>query len=535
MEHYKLTYEDEGVFLEIFEQQRGAEELDRNELMTHLSRKKIVDLSVKSVQKLLEEGVGRTRVAITQTEHIYGEDLTIEVTGDELEATARLIPPEKDGQALEFTTAKTKLTEAGISHGIDDEAITKLLESKDYLEPYIVAKAIPPTDGEDGKLVFHFSTDERTGAPVEIGGGRVDYRTLDLFIPVTEGQLLVSKTDATEGMPGTSVKGNPIKQRPGKETTLPRGKNVNYNDERTEMTASCPGMVEYVNNSINVSNVYNVKGDCDMSVGNIDFDGSVHISGCVRSGSTVKATGGINVGGNVEAAKLIADGNIEVKGGMQGSGKGTIEAGGSVSIMFVEQGVITADGSVTVDVSIHSRIEAGTTLHAKGKRGAIIGGRAAAAGDIVVNYLGSLSNTKTEVEVGVMPRKRARILVLEKELERLAADRVKLNQLETYLEKSKGSMDNETWTKLHLSGVENRRTNGEETELFTKEIEDLKYEIEHATDSRIHVFETAFSGSRIVIGSSSFKINDELSYASFRYSDGEIVYGPCELSKGDIK
>ena len=535
MNKFKLSYEEEGVFLDLPEEQIRGEEIDRNEILHHLSRKKIVDLSVPSVQKLLDEGSGRARIAITQKEYIYGEDLTIEITGDELEASARLLAPEPDGRLLEFDAAKQKLTEAGITHGIDSNAVNLMLSGKIYGEPFVVAKAIPPTDGEDGRLVFHFSTDERTGAPVEIGGGRVDYRTLDLFIPVTEGQLLVGKTDATEGIPGTTVKGNPIKQRPGKETALPRGKNVIYNSERTEMTAASSGMVEYVNNSINVSNVYNVKGDCDMSVGNIDFDGSVHITGSVRSGHTIKATGGINVGGSVEAAKLIADGNIEVKGGMQGSSKGSIEAGGSVSIMYIEQGSISADGPVTVDVSIHSNIETGSTLHAKGKRGAIIGGRAAAAGDIIVNFIGSLSNTRTEVEVGVMPRKRARVLVVEKELQRLATDKIKLDQLETYLEKSKGAMDNETWTKLHVSGIENRRINDEDTATFTKEIEDLKYEIEHATESRIHVFETAFSGSRIVIGPSALKISDEISYASFRYSNGDIVYGPCEISKGDIK
>jgi len=524
---FKLTYEEDGVYLELFS------EPERSEFLHHLTRKKVVDLSVSTVQHLLEEGIGRTKIAIAQTEYLYGEDLTVVVSGDELEARARLLPPEPGGHLLDLETARQKLEEAGVTHGLDDEEINKLITKKDYGEPYNVAKAILPVDGEDGKLIFHFSTDERTGSPVEIGGGRVDYRTLDLFIPVTEGQLLVTKTDATEGLPGTSVRGNPIKQRIGKETALPRGKNIIYNDARTEMTAASSGLVEYVNNSINVSNIYTIKGDCDMSVGNIDFDGSVQISGSVRSGHTIKATGGITVGGNVEAAKLIADGNVEVKGGMQGSGKGMIEAGGSVSIMYVEQGMIYADGPVTLDVSIHSRIETGGTLHTKGKRGAIIGGRAAAGGDIIANFIGSLSHTKTEVEVGVTPRKRARVLVLEKEMQRLATDKVKLDQLDAYLEKTKGEMNEETWTKLHLSGKENRRINEEETILFTKEIEGLKYEIEHATDSRVHVFETTFSGSRIVIGPSALKINDDISYASFRYSNGEIVYGPCELSKSD--
>jgi len=532
---YAVYYEEDGVFLEIYKERGNGEDLVSSDLMHHLSRKKIVDLSISTVQNLAGKGSGRARVAITQTEHVYGEDITVVVTGDELEASARLLPPEPDGPAIAFDAAKIKLTEAGVIHGIDDELLKALLDAKDYGEPHVVAKATPPSDGEDGKLVFHFSTDERTGAPREIGGGRVDYRSLDLYVPVTEGELLVSKTEATEGQPGVSVRGNTIKQRPGKEISLPRGKNVNINDERTEMTASCSGMVDYVNNAINVSNVYKVNGDCDMSVGNIDFDGSVHISGSVRSGHTIKATDGITVGGGIEAAKLIAGGSVEVKGGMQGSSKGMIEAGGSVSIMYIEQGTIAADGPVKVDVSIHSTIETGSTLHALGKRGAIIGGKASSAGDIVANYIGALSNTKTDVEVGVMPRKRARIQVLEKEMERLAGDKLKLDQLEAYLAKTKGSMDNETWTKLHLSGEENRRINNEDTQTFTDEMASLKYDMEHATESRVHVFETAFSGSRITIGSSSFKVNSEISYASFRYSDGEVVYGPCELIKGDVK
>jgi len=530
---FAVYYEADGVYLEIYPERGKGADLDRNALMLHLSRKKIVDLSVSSVQSISEKGSGRVKVAMNQTEVTYGEDISIAITDDEQEASARLLAPEPNGPDLALAAAKQKLTEAGITHGIDESALEALLAAKEYGEPQIVAKAIPPADGDDGKLIFHFSTDERTGAPVEIGGGRVDYRTLDLFVPVIEGQLLVTKTDATEGTPGTSVKGSTLKQRPGKEAALPRGKNIRFNEERTEIYASSAGMVEFVNNAINVSNVYKINGDCDMGVGNIDFEGSVHISGSVRSGYTIKATDGINVGGGVEAAQLIAGGNVEVKGGMQGSGKGMIEAGGSVSVMYIEQGSIAADGPVTVDVSIHSRIETGSTLHAKGKRGAIIGGHAMAAGDIVANFIGALSNTKTEVEVGVMPRKRARILTLEKEMERLQADSIKLDQLDAYLTKTKGAMDNETWTKLYNSGVENRRINVEEKKAYVQEIATLKDEMAHATDSKVHVFETAFSGSRIVIGSSSYKISDEISYATFKYSDGEVIYGICEIVKGE--
>ena len=532
---FTLYYENDGVYLEIYAERGRGAQLESGDVLKHLGRKRLTSLSLSAAQELIEKGEGRAKIAPGQSEYVYGEELSVTVSKDELEASARLLPPEPNATMLTLEAAKTKLLEAGVTHGVDDSALTALIEEKDYGEPQVVARATPPEDGVEGKLVFNFSTDERTGSPREIGGGRVDYYSLDLYVPVTEGQLLVTRTVATEGQPGTTVKGNIIKQKPGKEITMPRCKNAEVNPDKTEMHAACSGMVDFVNNSVNVSSVYKVDGDCDVSVGSIDFDGSVHVSGSVRSGYTIKATNGITVGGGIEAATLMAGGNVEVKGGMQGSGKGKIEAGGSVSIMFLERGTIIADGPVKVDVSIHSKIETGSTIHALGKRGAIIGGHAGAAGDIIASYIGALSSTKTEIEVGFLPRKRARIAALEKEMERLEADRIKLVQLDAYLEKTKGAKDQEIWDKLFNSGVENKRINEENIKATTTEIDNLKYEMEHATESRVHVFETAFSGSRIVIGSSTYKVIDDISFATFKFSDGEVVYRPCEVSKSDIK
>ena len=532
---FTLYYEPDGVFLEIYEQRGSGEKISSQAVLHHLTRKKLISFSVPTVQELAEDGFGRAKIAQPQAEIIYGEDMNVVVTGDELEASVRLLEPEPGGSSLSLDDAKRILREADITHGVDEEALSAFLARKEYGEPFVVARAIPPTDGDDGSLIFHFSTDERTGRPREIGHGRVDYRSLDLYVPVEKDQLLVTRTEATEGEPGTSVRGNPIKQKPGKEVSMPRGKNIEVNEDKTEMISTCSGMVEFVNNAINVSNVYTVNGDCDISVGNIDFEGSVHISGSVRSGNTVTATDGINVGGSVEAATLKAGGNVEVKGGMQGSGKGLIEAGGSVTVMFIERGTIIADGPVTVDVSIHSKIETASTILAFGKRGAIIGGQAGAAGDITANFIGALSNTKTDVEVGFMPRKRARLVTLEKEMERLDADRVKLTQLDAYLERTKTTMEEEMWEKLYKSGMENKKLNEDETAAVEEELNTIRYEMDHATDSKVHVLETAFNGSRIGIGSGTYKVNEDISFATFRYSDGEIVYGPCEKNKADIK
>ena len=528
---FGIFYENDGVYLELYQERGRGRPLDSTMLPRHLSRKNISGQDSHAVQSLLAARKGRAKIAPPQQEHIYGEDINIEITKDESEAWATLLEPEQDGAPIDFEEAKQKLASAGVTNGVNEKALKELLEAKAYGRSRIVAEAVRQVDGESGKLIFHFSTDERTGRPREIGGGRVDYRSLDLYIPVSEGQLLVTRVLATEGTPGMTVKGKERKQKPGKEVNMPKGKNVEINDDRTQMRSLCSGMVEYINSTVNVSSVYKIDGDCDLSVGNIDFDGSVHISGSVRSGHTIKATGAVVVGGVVEAATIIAGGNVEIKGGMQGADKGRIEAGGSVNILYIERGTVIAEGSVTVDVCIHSTIEAGGALLAKGKRGAIIGGRVGAASNVVVNTVGSVSHAQTEIEAGMTPKKRARIQILEKEIERVKGDIVKLDQLDAYLEKSKDKLDPQKWDQLFRSGTENRRNHEQLLEDHKEEINELKYELERATEGKVHVFDTAYYGVKIIIGNGLYKVSDEIQYSTFKYKNGEVVYGSCELSK----
>ena len=130
-----------------------------------------------------------------------------------------------------------------------------------------------------------------------------------------------------------------------------------------------------------------------------------------------------------------------------------------------------------------------------------------------------------------MPRKRTRIMLIEKELERLNADLLKLDQLDTYLEKSMGNMDQAMWDKLHYSGLENRKIHTDEKEAYATELEQLKEELSHASESKVHVLNTVFTGSRITIGSNSYKVKDEIDFATFSSSAGEITFSPCEKSK----
>ena len=81
------------------------------------------------------------------------------------------------------------------------------------------------------------------------------------------------------------------------------------------IVADLDGQLVENNNKIIVDPTIEIKGDVDLSTGNIDFNGSVLIKGSVQAGFAVRADGDVEIrgtisGGNVEAKNIIVFGGI---------------------------------------------------------------------------------------------------------------------------------------------------------------------------------------------------------------------------------
>jgi len=101
-----------------------------------------------------------------------------------------------------------------------------------------------------------------------------------------------------------------------------------------------------------------LSGDALTQGSTLDFDGHVRVFGNVRKGVTVKATGNIQVVGEVEAAVLEARGDVTVSGGLLG----TIRSeNGNVTCKFVQGGTIDAPfGNITIaESAMHATMHAG--------------------------------------------------------------------------------------------------------------------------------------------------------------------------------
>ncbi|NLT57757.1 MAG: DUF342 domain-containing protein [Clostridiales bacterium] len=525
---FALRFEADGVYLELLPPRGQGLPIDRGGLQERLSRKGVSGLDRPLLEALLARGVGCARIAPPQRERLLQEEAVVRLSADAMEATLELLPPEPGGALMGAAQIKQALREAGVVAGLQEEEIARAAREHTYGRSYRVAVGRPPQDGRDGELIYHFDQ-SGIGVPTVDKEGKAYFRELNLFVPVERGQLLVTRVPATEGVPGVTVTGQERRQRKGREVPLPRSTNAVADEHKTTLHAACDGMVELVGGVVQVSGVYTVKGDVNMGIGNIDFNGSVVVNGSVMAGMTVQATGDLTVGGGAEGCTLEAGGNIKIARGMQGMDRGVIRAGGSVTAQFVERASVSAGEDIKVDMLVHSTAEAGRNLLAAGKRGSIVGGLARADKLVVARTVGTEAAIRTEVEVGLQPVRRKRILFLEKEQAGLAAEYEKLATLHGYLEKADPA--DEAKRALRASVVGSLRKNRAAHQRQQQELEALRQELECAGACKLHVLGKIHPESHIGIGPASLRIDQPVSFATFTCRDGKIVFGACEYTR----
>ena len=152
---------------------------------------------------------------------------------------------------------------------------------------------------------------------------------------------------------------------------------------------------------ISVEPVMELPGSVDYSTGNISFNGSLTIRGDVKSGFSVKTAGSLVVLGVVEDASLASGGDISVQMGCVGTGKGSLEADGSVFVRFAERQRLSAGRDVVAgDYLFNCRVRAGNEVKAVEKAGIILGGEITATNAVTAKFIGNEQGVDTKITVG---------------------------------------------------------------------------------------------------------------------------------------
>jgi uncharacterized protein len=477
----------------------------------------------------LEETIKRCAVSPVPFTLQIGErrdaSFAVSVSDDYMSATLS-ITPACAGRKITQEEILKELAEHGVVNGFLEEEIDAAV-AEGHAAKRKVAAGDPPLPGEDSQFVS-LIPEAKEFMPQFDDQDTADFRNLGNIFSVSLGTPLMRRTQPGLGIPGRNLHGI--------ELPTSDGCDIPFADNLTGvacdlhdcdlLVAACAGIPVAVPRGMTVEPVLKLKR-VDLSTGNLHINGSVEISGDVSEGMEVSATEGITVGGIVEAARLEAGGDIEVKGGVIGHGKLTqgkndthqdsaqLKAGGRVTVQFAENALIVAAGEITIrELAMQSDLTSGTSISVGdpgARKGHIIGGFCRAATLVHAIVLGSHAGVPTVIEVGVDPSINQKLGFVKETLEEKGGRVEELTKTLAYVRENPGSMESGL---LQLKERVYAKLQSEMAEL-TGEKKRLQKRMEINALARIEVERDAFLGVQIRIGTASLQLEDDLLKPTF--------------------
>ncbi|MEC9490342.1 MAG: FapA family protein [Halanaerobiales bacterium] len=450
----------------------------------------------------------------------FEDEIEVEVSGDKLEAYLRFEP----GNSAEKITAadiKAELEKEGIVYGIMENKLEKIAAERKTVKKEPVAEGREPVKGKDGKLIYHFEEKEKQAGKLR-EDGTIDFHNLDLINNVRRGEKIITKIEPESGEAGINVFGDEIAPPPLKEIKFPGTKNTVKKDN--SIYAAKDGQIIRRGKKVEIKEVYTVRGDVDLSTGNINFVGSVKVSGNVKEGFEIRADGDVEIAGNVGAADIKAAGNVLIKKGFLGRNKGKIEADGDFTARFIENGRVSADNVEVYQAIMHSNIRAKNNIVVKGGKGLIVGGRLMAQHLIEADIIGSSLATKTEIIIGLEPELREELQNNSQELNSIDKNLEKIAKSTNILNKIKENGRKLPKDKLELFKklkTTSARLSERKAEL-EKENKEIKERLRVSDNSTIKANKAIFPGVQLLSSKDKIIVSNKLGPAAFTEVNKEL-------------
>jgi len=394
-----------------------------------LTAGEVVKLTENGLQYIVDEQAMGYANIVNDTLSV--ED-PIRISEDQLEAHLCVHSPSDSKRLLTTEMVTDRLTRLGIKRGIDKEAIQKcgeLAVSKaNTVHRLLIAKGKAPQNGEDACFRFFLQTDKQPGQSLDEASD-IDFKERGTIQTARAGDTLAQKILPTSGEDGFDVFNNLMIAEAGRDWNLTSLGGVSVSEDGQTYRAEVDGMITLLGEDrIGVLNSYGISGDVDLTTGNLDMDGSLHIKGCIREGFSVKASGDIIVAQGVEDAVLRCGANLKVNQGILGKGKNIIIAKGDIYSDFIESARINAVGNIFVKHSIaRSFITSKGLVDVSSGKGKIMGGTIFALNGVKANEIGSETGIKTIIRVGRSPKPLKTMKRYEKHLASLRKNSRRIN------------------------------------------------------------------------------------------------------------
>jgi uncharacterized protein (DUF342 family) len=524
--YFQLFPTEQGIYLKVIKALDGGEEVSAHEISQYLHTQGIPYDPPTLDQGLLvalSSAMTETPIPlVNQPLKPVRESFSLTVSPDHMQATVRFYPPSVGGPRLSYNDLVSDLAKQNVTYGIKEDVFKEFLAYPLYCTDYVIAEGTSPRQGSNAYIEYFFNT-HLDSKPTLNEDGSVDFFNLNNINHCHAGQLLATLTPEDKGDPGFTVLGEPVKPHEVKPAILRANKNMSLSEDKLSLTSDVDGHISFVDGQIFVADVYQVE-NVNSSTGNIDFEGSVLVTGNVFTNFHVKAKGNIEVQGVVEGAELESGGDIVIRRGMKGMGRGRLKAAKNVISQFIENSKVEAGGYVSADAIFHSEVIAKDEVTVTSKKGFITGGRVCAGSRVQVKTLGSQMGSDTVVEVGADPASKQRIQELQKRIVELnksiKASQPILNSMAQKIAQGVKLSPDQIEYVRNLS-VENKNKNAE-LESAMDEIDNLQQHLERTGAAQVIVTGDVYSGTMIVIGDLSMTVQTSMSYCRFISQGGEV-------------
>ncbi|MEO6098077.1 MAG: FapA family protein [Fibrobacteria bacterium] len=265
----------------------------------------------------------------------------------------------------------------------------------------VILTGKPSTPGKNGFM--ELLVDPEPNLPEPEKDGRVDFKTYSYFRTVKKGTPLGKVNAPVAGTMGMDVFGSPILPVNVVPVDLNLGKNTELNSsDPAFIVAACDGRLAVKDGMPEVVDVLKIKDDVSLKTGNINFPGSIEVTGDVRDNLEINVKGDVDISGMVEDGCITSEGAIVVKGGFTGTGKGVIKSKlSSVSIGFIRNQRIESHSDIIVyNEVINAQLYAKKTVVMKTLGHSVVGGHLIAYSGIEIFNAGNQMGAKTILEVG---------------------------------------------------------------------------------------------------------------------------------------
>ncbi len=486
--------------------------------------------------------------------------LEIKISSDLMQATAHLVTAQGGNNYNQENILSTlqetllsQLTEekavqlqaAGGIAGLKANALKQLYLDAEAAEPgteftVVLAAGVAPESGTPTRFEYLVTPlQERVLVPQAREDGTVDMHDLGEIETVDQGYKLVRRIPSKAGAHGFNLTGEVLPSIPPPLLPLAAGEGTAISESDPDLlVATRFGVPLRIDNGMEVSDVLMLDA-VNLSVGNIDFDGTVIVKGDVAPKMAVKASKDVVVNGFAESCLIEAGGDITVRQGVIGKedqkdnqainlDKLSVHliAGKDIHIGYAQAARLEAKENIHVSSQLlHCYARAGESVMV-GEKGQqkpkLVGGRIHAR-RVGAGELGAPANSRVIIDFS------DKIKSLEKELRQLQRDKEEKDIFKENVAQARRKLEVRKPTpelEAQLKKIDNTLQHvvaeitqlGENATALEAEIEAVRDEI-HAD-----IYGRLFPGVEFIICAESYRTRNEVPTCVVRFRNRQMIY-----------